>query len=719
MEAIKSKLHLNRNNTNFPLQLLEFIKNLKRDNEYDFLKYYQNVVREYVKSIDIDSRGLLIYHTMGMGKSILSISLAIERIDSGKTAILLLAKSLQSNMRESIHKYILLRRKYETDYLPKGCESVEDIGKWITKKFRFVSMNASNMIDQLVGAASGQSRIKLEKSLKEIMKLPTLDNQFIIVDEAHDLFRAITNGSKNGQAFYEMVMKAKNLSLFFCTGTPISNNPFELVPCFNMLGSKNGVRILPEDYKEFSKLFMESREGLATEHGGGILKNKNKLQNRILGLTSYIDHTSTPGKGVGINSVIDVNFPTKLPTILEYVNMDEDQYTEYKIARDLELNEGSTGKFAYRPISKSLPPLTKPQNDAASTYRVKTRQLGNYFPNSRGDSPKFKKILENIDKFPDQNGMVYSQFVGIGGLEPFSKFLDNNGWEEYKIEVDASIPSIETIAETISEEFKEGGDDNKPKRRYAIISGDITTDVRDKIQKIFNDDNNVNGKYINLLLISASGAQGLDLKNVMHVHIMESYWNMSRVHQIESRAARNDSHMLIDESKRIVTSFIYIAIPPVTEILPEYKGKVINQQNIELAYPMTTDVELYRKSLINEAVNITFTNAIQETSIECIANGGEHCKKCLPNNRQLFTDNIRKDISGKDPCEPMTSEKITVNEIIVDGVSYYYQYAPSNDSIFDYKIFIHDKLTNVYRILKESDPIYQKINELIEIENTK
>jgi hypothetical protein len=66
----------------------------------------------------------------------------------------------------------------------------------------------------------------------------TKEEVFAIVDEAHNLFNAITNGAKNALALYDLIMETRNIRLIFMSGTPIINDPFELVPCFNMIRGK-------------------------------------------------------------------------------------------------------------------------------------------------------------------------------------------------------------------------------------------------------------------------------------------------------------------------------------------------------------------------------------------------------------------------------------------------------------------------------------------------
>ena len=43
-------------------------------------------------------------------------------------------------------------------------------------------------------------------------------------------------------------------------------------------------------------------------------------------------------------------------------------------------------------------------------------------------------------------------------------------------------------------------------------------------------------------MITSAGAEGLDLKNIRQIHIMEPYWNEVRVKQVIGRGVRNNSH---------------------------------------------------------------------------------------------------------------------------------------------------------------------------------
>lgn len=762
----------NRNDTSFPVKLAEYIKSIRSDKTYPFLKYYQNIVR-IMFSADLGTRGLLVNHEMGLGKSILAVAAAIDMMPE-RQPIILLAKSLAENMRSSIVKYVRMRAKYDEEW-PIGRFTDSELDDWISANFSFVSMNASNMLSQISRAVS------LDKKIGDILEqVSSLDGKLLIVDEAHNLFRAIVNGSKNGLGLYNLVQKSKNLKILFLTGTPIANDPFELVPCFNMLGGS----VLPEDYIEFNRLYVDN---------DGRIKNRNKFQNRLFGLISSVKHVS-----------LDVNeprgeFPERLPIITVRVRMDHVQYTSYSLAREREREEGS--KPGAR--SNARVAMVKPKSRGASTYRVKSRQISNFdMPADMTleeiknvTSPKFVAIHENIKKHEGQKGLVYSQFVGNGGLAPFRKFLQSRGWTEIVIgdtietnevdtnEVDtneadtneadtnevtkkpivgglgtAALPSAieyiesmvhgageiaegwwldadsavggavdrikyyEYIPPLFNDEMSGGkGQENSQQNeeeplmdistaletynidtgekngsgglQYVVISGQVSVEDRTKVQEIFNTPGGCS-----LILVSSTGAEGLDLKRVRHIHIMEPYWNWGRVEQIIFRGVRNDSHIDLPQDQKNVQAYIYLAVVPESE---ESKGEI------------TTDVELYEDALKNRDSIDSFLIAMDEVSIECSI-GGKNCKTCNPTSEPLFTNDPAKDIRTRDPCTQYEEAELQVSEINIDGVTY--QYAQSKDSIYGIKIFKFDEEIGAYRQIKESNPIYQRVYSEIESE---
>lgn len=908
-----------RNNTSFPLHLFEFFKQAKWGHEYDFLKYYQNITRVYVTE-RLAARGVLIYYSMGLGKSLIAVAIAMELIKE-RQPIILLTKSLQENMRGAFVKYVAMRRQVDPEYA-LGRLSEAELSAWMAKNVAFVSMNASNMLKQMGRAVytAEEFDAALEKRMGEVLKLPSLDGKLLIVDEAHNIFRAITNGSKNAQGLYDMVMRAKNLKIVFLTGTPIANDPFELVPCFNMLA---GAPLLPESYKEFVRYFVDEKTGR--------VKNRGKFQNRLFGLVSYVSHKSAPGKAFGVvDPATRAEFPEERPMVVERVPMDVAQYVTYQLARDKEKEEeGGSGGFlrkgpglgASAGITREAPSMTKPKSKASSTYRVKSRQLSNFCPEpafrdakdpsvipaaSLG-SAKYRRIYANIEAHSHQLGIVYSQFVGMGGLGTFARYLETQGWVQLQLTrteshltpteaitqledgevgeqgeldeydeasavaaspivpvstedsppagdgtpvatgsgdvndiflteleaemahlprvwrhveddpafygsadaapgstdgvagfslADALVDGAETSPVTVTFRYATGGDlptlqeinkeltalptpphyillvledaciagyvvvhyadmiascvgviteehldglnedinraalrkaiadtidctgntagfrkaiwgaaadtsgahptraSSAPVRRFAVISGAVPVEDRARLQDMFNDMGNVHGGVIDLILLSSTGAEGLDLHHVRHIHIMEPYWNWGRVMQIVARGVRNDSHKGLPPDEKNVTPYIYLAVPPAAE------GSI-----------PTTDTELYDAAVLNQVTIESFNDALKEVSIECRVNDEPHCRMCNPTSAPLFTDDIGRDIQAEEPCTEMREETLKAASVVVNGVEYYYVADP--EALYDYRVFAFDPQVNGYRPLKESADGFEDIIEAI------
>jgi superfamily II DNA or RNA helicase len=733
-----------RNNTNFSMSVYEYLRGVRWGDEYSFLKYFQNLVRLYFTEVVSGSRGLLIMHEMGVGKTMQAIAIAISMRDK-YAPVILSGKSLRSNMINGIKKYASMRASVDPDFILSRM-TPEELDEWIAKNFSFVSMNAGNMALQLGKVTQGLLLPTMDEQLGEITKMASLDGKLVIVDEAHNLFRAITNGGKNGHAFYNMVMRSKDVRLLFLTGTPINSDPFEVVPCFNMLagaaintGEKskrpNGQGIgdsastytplLPETYREFTKLYVDKTIGN--------VKNRGKFQNRIFGMVSYVDRNTTLGAGFNGRSAMPVpsgasvsgNFPTELPTRVIRVHMSPQQYLIYNLARDKE-HEESSGSKSRAPVREN-PAMTKPKAETASTYRVKSRQFSNWasplaldvrsrstmtrvtedgeivtenISSSDGqvNSPKFTRILENIEA-SEGVGLVYSQFVGAGGLGAFTQFLIQHGWSPRGGGL--SPDSLLGDASEPPEGFK----------RFAAITGDVPVEEREAIQKEFNSESNRDGSLIALLLVSSTGAEGLDLHRVRHIHVMEPYWNYARIAQIIARGVRNNSHIDLPEDKRNVQPYIYLSIPPASEYVT---ADTLNPPSLTAVnpddnktYAATTDVELYTEAIRSQLLINNFVTALKEVSIECLANAGLNCRVCAPTNKALFTENPALDVAAQDPCLEATQSKVSVKTVEVDATQYYYSLDPV--AMWGFRVYVPAVDIGGFIELPETDQAFPKI----------
>lgn len=657
MENTKSKIdQFNRNSTDYPLQVKNLLESVSVDDS-DILQYHQKLIKHFFTS-NPHSRGLLVFHGTGRGKTMLSVSLA-DMMKDDRRVVILSAKSLHDNFKKDVVKYMeLLNHKQD------------DIERALDTDYNFISSNAGNMLTQFSRLNKTTAEREFEKTLEVFTNTIDLEGVLLIVDEAQNLFNSIVNGSKNATGLYRAIMEATDIKLIFLSATPIINDPFELVPIYNML---HGSILLPEDYDNFYDYYVDG-------NNSGV-KNREKFKNRIFGMTSYMGDWWESGGITHPNEPIKrPNFPDQLPTIVEYVPMSTQQYVAYANARDIE-----TRVTQKRVTTKET--MQKPKSDPGSTYRVASRQISNFLlpdtikikkldaygftkhigrltneqlTNLDVYSPKMKKIISNMDKHSGI-GVVYSSFVTGEGLKIFSMVLNANNWREYK-------PNA----------TKKDGE-----KVYAFITGQVHPDTRSDVLKIFNNKKNMYGSDIDLLLLSGAGAEGLDLKNVTHIHLMEPYWNYGRIEQIIARAIRYMSHADYPDTEGSVQPYIYLSDYPTN-----FKHKPSKK-----APEKTTDVHLYIKSIKSKLLIDKFYAAMIESSIDCsthLQNSPQdvkdkiNCVMCVPTHTNLFHPNNVIDLKLKNPCTRPTTKKITVEEYTYNDNKYYISRTPEGISIYEY-----------------------------------
>jgi superfamily II DNA or RNA helicase len=70
---------------------------------------------------------------------------------------------------------------------------------------------------------------------------------------------------------------------------------------------------------------------------------------------------------------------------------------------------------------------------------------------------------------------------------------------------------------------------------------------------------NLYGEIASVMMITAAATEGISLRNVRRVLIMEPFWNMVRMDQVIGRAVRAGSHLELPYEDRTVDVFVYTA----------------------------------------------------------------------------------------------------------------------------------------------------------------
>ena len=326
-------------------------------------------------------------------------------------------------------------------------------------------------------------------------------------------------------------------------------------------------------------------------------------------------------------------------------------------------------------------------------------------------SPKFSRILENIltaISKPEDDGLhlIYSSFRNIEGIEVFRMVLEANGFSQFK------------IRKTISDGWKlDMTPEELAKPSYMLYTGTEDTETKEMMRNIYNNnwsvipeslreelsvvaDNNINGDIIKVIMITASGAEGIDLKNTRYVHIMESYWHPVRAEQVIGRARRICSHMELPKEKQTVKVFMYLMT-----FTEEQKN---SDESIELRLkdkgkltevPLTSDEALDEISYIKKNINRNLLKNVKESAMDCSVHnkvsGGEGlvCYNILDPKVEtyMYKPNFKDD--PKDTVQQLNMKKkvYRARKVRINGKDYAVEKNEANKltgKVFDLESFL-------------------------------
>ena len=331
-------------------------------------------------------------------------------------------------------------------------------------------------------------------------------------------------------------------------------------------------------------------------------------------------------------------------------------------------------------------------------------------------SPKFLSILENLSD-EDNRGLhlIYSQFRTIEGVGILKLILEANGYAEFKIQKGATDDSW-TIVEL-------PGKEDLPK--FVLYTGTESAEEKEIIRNIYNGDweyvpasitaklrekseNNMYGEIIKILMITASGAEGINLKNTRFVHIVEPYWHMVRIEQVIGRARRICSHEELPEELRNIKVFLYLSILP--KDLKTDRAKftkhieLLNRDisRLDAKVSLTTDETLFESATIKDTINQQILMAMKETAMDCslYSKGNREGNQSedlvcygfgkVTSNQFASYPTFEQDQGERDEVN-VKKQVLKLSNVTLKGVKYAWNEA--TNELFDYESFQRAKKT--------------------------
>jgi len=495
------------------------------------LQPQQLFLAEYLWDNRKTVNGLLIYHKIGSGKTCTAINIA-EKFKEKLNVMIVLPAALIGNFRDELRSDCTGKETYMLK----------------TEKNKINENNYNDIIKKTDERINKYYTIYSYHKFIDLVKLNKikLSNTLLIIDEIQNMISMTGTFYKNLKSVIDKT--DDSLKLILLSATPMFDKPVEIALTLNLLRPENPLPIGADFNIEFLEL-KKTNTGIIYD-----AINLDRFKDLTKNMISY--YRGAP----------EVTFP-KMEFKTVKCTMNDFQYKSYLTSLS-NVNDNIKGIFKNVDILK-LPSDFFLGPRMISNIAFPNKSIGNIGFSSFNDehlqmqniekySTKFYRIFKNLKK-SEGPVFIYSNFLNVGGLKSFIKFIEYHGYKNYKT-------------------FGEGD------KRYALWSGDEPHHIKEEIKRVFNQYKNKDGSKIKILLGSPSIKEGVSLLRVEQVHIMEPYWNKSRILQIIGRAIRFCSHKDLPKDKQIVNVFLYLAThPKETQSIDQYVWSLAKHKDYLIA----------------------------------------------------------------------------------------------------------------------------------------
>lgn len=498
----------------------EFLDN-KIENRYKdiyCLEPQQRFLSNFINPLtNYDS--VLIYHSVGVGKTLSAISICENFKKDYNIIILTKNNNIERNFKRELLG--LCSNYFDDDeqrkiYLNNNHEDNVSVKTILNRK-----------IDQhyMFLTYGGVSSI-----LKN-----NIDNTVLVIDEVHNI-----TGNQYYDEINSLLKRSKNIKTVLLSATPVYDNVKEIFEIANLLGDDLPIR------RDLIK------QNIITSYSPKKTDKENEIIKSVLNDT--VDILTPKGEKIIIKS---------LKGKVSFLKPDPDLFPERinngTLLKDssLKIYNSNMSSFQEEIYMKTFDEIedenvlfNNSSNALTMVYPDKSYGKKGFVKNILNKKPNEKTFLkiENIQKYSCKlfnilknlqktSGpcFIYSNFVNYNGTDLIKEVLKINGYSYYNSK------------------------NSNPK--YIVLDSSVTASNKQRLLSIFNDKKNAYGKYIKVIVGSPVISEGLSFKNIRQIHILEPYWNLSRIEQVIGRGVRLNSHKALKPVERTCEIFLHSAIP--------------------------------------------------------------------------------------------------------------------------------------------------------------
>lgn len=560
-----------------------------------------------VMSPESPTRSMILVHGTGVGKTCTAIQIAEEYIVrpefQDKKVLVLANPAIQENFKAQI--FDISRVSVDADglLLSKQCTGrryLDMIQRSQGETLRYTDKASQQKVVNLANKIIGEfyefqgyltfaniiDRAREHRTPNDMKKWihETFDNRLVIIDEAHNL-KETTETETNklvAIAIEEILKTAEGVTLVLLTATPMYDKFDEILYYFNLFlwnerkldgnkliktsdiftesgdfkpGKEEVFRKWCQDYVSFVRgenpftfpfrLNPPDKLIALPDRKTDVLGNPIEKQRKYLTLTkSFVSPLQAQAiKGLTVRAISD-------PRLICV-------YPENKTFR--ETFERSESGYKYRG-EKFLAPSKIPLY--SSKFGLITR------------------ILEQSTGVV----FVYSNIVE-SGAQLFAMCLEEHGYE----------PAIgEKLLKDTSGEVARGS-----KGKYVLFTSDISdVEIRKALVQLKKPDN-ADGSLIRVVIASPKVSEGVDFRFVRQIHVLDPWFNMSRIEQVLGRGMRTCSHSMLPFEHQNCTVYLHVCRYPDSE-------------------QETVDEYIYRNYVEEKAIRIAkVKRVVMESAMDC------------------------------------------------------------------------------------------------------